>query len=325
MGVVNPPQVMPVVMRAICRYFAYRGPGHEVMRGELERILEPSGATQPGEARPRPVGATLTEAVSLGVVREVGAGDEALLSYSADWPDASFDSIEYERELAAILRRVILDDRNTAALFSRSERASDEDEDSEATQRALDTTEGREFARMAAWLLLQDPNGPGLAYGVKDRQPTEDVEERQKAQCTVTLVINDVRWESFRRWARYLGLARTGLHRRLVPDPTTAISHELPHSFADLDELPVDSFMQRLAARIPVLDDGRCHAEVLQQAMKSDPRSDSAGDRPVSSAVAFSLARLERRGILRLDDRADAPSHRDVAGRVITHVVRGAE
>ena len=320
MGVVNPPQVTPVVMRALCRYFAYRGPDHRIASRDLEHILEPPGATQPGEDHPRPVRATVTEAVALGLLDEDGNGAEAVLRSAIALPDAPLDSFEHERQLAALLRNAILSERNTSGLFAHVGGSEDGPGAGSVEGRALDTTRGREFARMASWLLLQDPAGRGLAYGVMRTHPDEDVETRQRSQCTVPLVVNDARWASFRRWARYLGLARVGLHGRLIPDPTSAVADVLPTIMSRASDLPVDTFLERLAVQIPVLDGGRCHTEVLEQAIKADPRLTAPGDRPVSPVLAFALLRLGKRGVIRLDDRADAPSHRDVAGRVVTHV-----
>jgi hypothetical protein len=306
MGLVNPPQVTPPVMRAICRYFAYRGPDHTVSRAELEGVLEPPSATNPGQARPRPVEATISEAVALGILASDGSGDDETLRCAIELPSVPLERDVHDRELAAVLRRVALESANTDDLF--------------AGKDALDTTKAREFARIAAWLLMQDPTGAGLAWGVAERYPEEDVERRQSAQANMSLVVNGDRWNSFRRWSRYFGLSRLNLDGRLIPDPLVAIADELPSVFDSERDLAVDTFVARVAERLPVLDEGQCQRAVLTEAMKSDPRDEITGDRPLSRAAAFALHRLERRGGLQLHNRADAPAHRNIGERVVTHV-----
>lgn len=306
MGLVNPPEVTPAVMRAIGRYFAYRGEGAEVAREELRALLEPPGAvnTTDGEG-PTPVEATMTEAVALGILEESGEGTDTILKCTLALPDTDAPSTLQDSQLVAALRRCVLSEENTGELFA-------------VNRDALDTTKGREFARIGAWLLLQDPLAPGLNYGAPRNE--EAVERRQNDQCTIPLVINGPRWVSFRRWARYLGIARMGTDGRLLPDPTAAIGDELHAVFADDHELSPDEFARRLSDRLPLIDGGRCQQEVLRHAFKSDPFRDLPGDRPVSAALSFVLKRLERGGSVRLDDRADAPSYRNVAGGVVTHI-----
>jgi hypothetical protein len=306
-GLVNPPEVTPSVMRAICRYFSYRGKDSQIMRTELRALLEPRSIVKgdKGEERVSAVDATLTEAVALGVLTGHGDGDDAVLTCSLPLPKAGLQSTEHDAELVRALRRRLLSEENTENLFS-------------SDRRALDTTRSREFSRIGSWLLLQNPYGPGLNYGAASVE--ENVERRQDEQCNVAMVVNDLRWVSFRRWARYLGLARMGTNNRLLPDPTPAIRDELESVFGDDPELPTDEFVRRLGATLPLIDEGRCQQEVLHHAFKGDPLRDLPGDHPLSSALAFALKRLERGGVIKLADRADARSYRNVAGAVVTHI-----
>lgn len=309
MGLVNPPEVTPSVMHAICRYFAFGGESHTVDRSELEALLQspshPDGATQ---GRAGPVKATVDAAIELGILAASGT-DHTTVSCRLPFPAVPLLDPAFDRAVVASLRRQVLSAENTGALFA-------------AGRETQDTTRSREFARIATWVLLQDPTGPGLGYDTP--QAAENVEDRQQAQCLTDLgpVVNDARWNSFRRWARYLGLVRTSPENRLLPDPTTAVGDELDAIYAGTSDLPVDEFVRQVGQRLPILDDGDCQAQVIAKVLKSDPLQELTGDRPVSRALSFALRRLARNDAIRLDNRGDAPRFRNLGNTVITHVVR---
>src|SRR6266851_6588031 len=65
-------------------------------------------------------------------------------------------------------------------------------------------------------------------------------------------VTNGVRWQSFRRWSSYLGLARPAGATGLIPDASTALARRLPAlAPGDYD---VREFVARCAAAVPILD-----------------------------------------------------------------------
>ena len=309
MGLVNPLEVTPSVMHAICRYFAYCGQEHTVARSELESLLQPPpqpDGQPPGSSNP--ISATIDAAIELAVLAATDR-EPTVLSCRLPLPELPLLDSAFDGELIGRLRRQVLAPENTNELF-----ASDRD--------AQDTTRSREFVRIAAWVLLQDPTGPGLGWAAP--QVVENVESRERDQCVDALrpVVNDARWNSFRRWARYLGLVRVGPDNRVLPDPTTAVGDELNAIYADGSDLPIEDFLRRLGQRIPIVDGGESQAQVIANALKRNLFLDLPGDHPVSPALSFALKRLARRGAIRLDNRADAPTFRNLGNAVFTHIVR---
>src|SRR5689334_8625040 len=102
-------------MRAICRYFSYRGKDAQITRAELRALLEPRSIVKgaKGEERTSAVDATMTEAVALGVLAGHGDGDDTVLTCSLPLPQAALPSTEHDRQLVRSLRRRILSEENT--------------------------------------------------------------------------------------------------------------------------------------------------------------------------------------------------------------------
>src|SRR4051794_7162347 len=104
-------------MRAICRYFSYRGKDAQITRADLRALLEPRSIVKgdKGEERASAVDATLTEAVALGILvgHGEGAGEDAVLTCSLPLPKAALQSAEHDAELVRALRRRILSEENT--------------------------------------------------------------------------------------------------------------------------------------------------------------------------------------------------------------------
>jgi hypothetical protein len=162
-------------------------------------------------------------------------------------------------------------------------------------------------------MLLQDPYAAPLHYG--GAQPEGEVQALIDRECKMPLVVTDARWNNFRRWARYLGLARTDRNERLIPDPAAAVSEELDWVFRGDRSLPVGEFLTRLAERLPVLDGGRFRKTVVKAALKG-----GSPDGEVSSALSLALRRLRRADKLELEASHDAPEARVIGQEEITHV-----
>ncbi|MFI6603533.1 hypothetical protein ACIBHX_45510 [Nonomuraea sp. NPDC050536] len=109
-------------------------------------------------------------------------------------------------------------------------------------------------------------------------------------------VPNREQWSSFRRWASYLGLARTTGSSGLIPDASEALIYRLPTlTPGDYD---VRDFIARCASAVPILDGGG-----LQ--FGHDPQYE--GDHAIlTGGLTVSLLQLEADGFLTMEKRSDA-------------------
>jgi hypothetical protein len=130
-------------------------------------------------------------------------------------------------------------------------------------------------------------------------------------------VPNQVQWQPLRRWASYLGLARSVGTTGLIPDASEALIRRLPTMTpGDYD---VRDFIARCASAVPILDGGE-----LQSG--HDPLYE--GDHAVlSGGLSISLLQLEADGFLTMDQRSDASGRTlrlrpdGSADRIVTTVV----
>ena len=108
-------------------------------------------------------------------------------------------------------------------------------------------------------------------------------------------VFNGARWQSFRRWSCYLGMARPAGTTGLIPDASSALARRLAAPApGDYD---VREFVARCAAAIPLLDGG-----ALQ--FGYDPQAE--GEHAfLSGGLSISLLQLEADGLLTMDTRSD--------------------
>ena len=110
-------------------------------------------------------------------------------------------------------------------------------------------------------------------------------------------------------WAVYLGLGRVlpdpGQRTRLVPDPTACIRRALEDVLpVAAGAIPIDTFLERLAARIPVFEGGRYRSTVEARVERI------GGAEAVSPATALALHRLHEEGALELQSPSDARVNR---------------
>jgi hypothetical protein len=123
-------------------------------------------------------------------------------------------------------------------------------------------------------------------------------------------------WQSFRRWAPYLGLARRVGTNGLIPDASEALARRLPRPKpGDYD---VREFVARCASAVPILDGGE-----LQSG--HDPQHE--GDHGVlSGGLSVSLLQLEADGLLTMDQKSDTGGRTlrlrpdGTADRIVTRV-----
>lgn len=159
-----------------------------------------------------------------------------------------------------------------------------------------------------AWLLTQDPRRPIRSSGVHP-----DLLQSQLGDVDALgfNLRNDQNFQNLIYWARYLGLAETmnlragtasGAAWHVIADPTRAIRRVLPRIFCDGRDMGVSSFMERLAAALPVLEEGSARFEVERRFVGAPPRA----DQHFSGASGLALKRLAREGALQLLAESDA-------------------
>lgn len=153
-----------------------------------------------------------------------------------------------------------------------------------------------------AWFLCQDPASPLLL-----RHNQKDRVESDTGGKTLDLTNKD-RFRHFGFWVRYLGLGwwlRGSGEERLVPDPTEALLRHLP-AVLQGGEGPIQEVIAALGKRLPVLETGAVR-ETVESWLPLEKRREP-GD--LSPATSLALMRLQRRGVLALESRSDAPMMR---------------
>jgi hypothetical protein len=163
------------------------------------------------------------------------------------------------------------------------------------------------------WLLQQSPTEPlgfsvGKHYNILVAQMVDG-----DPLCSSIAV--DARYQNVIYWARYLGLVeRISIKQAaemVIADPTRAIAQRLSTIFGKDRQLTPQTFRQRLAAQIPVLDGGAVWQEV-QGRLKAPMQ---AKDKHFSGATSLALLRLQRAGKIQLEGLSDASSWMLEVGR----------
>lgn len=151
-----------------------------------------------------------------------------------------------------------------------------------------------DLCRGLAWCFAQD------IYSLPNSW--DDINEIIAKQTSTGIVQNDTRWNGLKAWAPFLGFA-TG-NSRLFWDPTLAIRSELGEIFQGKTEISADSFLNRLADLVPVLDGGIYYQQITQVLNdKTWPKPDT---NCLSTALSFALRNLGMQGIIRFESRADS-------------------
>jgi hypothetical protein len=174
-----------------------------------------------------------------------------------------------------------------------------------------------DFTRAVAWVLAQD------VYTFVPKW--KDVEKLQSIQrVTPVPFVNDTRWGGFAEWSTFLGFSIRTPKLGLVPNPWIAIRDVLDEVFVDSVELAQADFSERIADILPVIDGGRYRMAIEGQ-IEQPWRVSSFNT--FSPSFSAALLTLESSGLIRLENRSDAPSRllleregRDF--RSISHCVR---
>jgi hypothetical protein len=127
---------------------------------------------------------------------------------------------------------------------------------------------------------------------------------------------NKEQWLPLRRWAPYLGLARTVGPKGLIADASIALSQGLSDLAAG--EYPIDEFVSRCATAVPFLDGGPFHI--------ADEQSGSRDHAVLSPGLSVSLKQFEADRLLSFDRKSDTGTRAiritsDISNdTVVTHV-----
>ncbi len=169
-----------------------------------------------------------------------------------------------------------------------------------------------DLCRGLAWCLAQD------IYSLPSSWAEINPITNAQVQAGKFIFLNDTRWNGLKPWARFLGFA-TG-DNRFFFDPTPSVRSELDEVFGDNPVLRADEFVERLAIRLPVLDEGSYYSAVTEQLRPDKWTLPDAGR--LSIALSFAIQRLKVQGVLRLEMRSDAGLQRTLAregGRIWEH------
>ncbi len=175
------------------------------------------------------------------------------------------------------------------------------------------------FPDALAWLLEQDPAEP-FEFG-------DNISGLITAQCGADVgafeLSNRARSQNFVYWAQFLGYTwrlRVGNTEVVMPDPTRAIERHLSHLLAQTGELLIEELLDAWASRSPVLEGGSVRQKIIKLC-SSDVLRDP---KILSHSTSMALLRLEKRGIIKLERRADALAYTlntKPNPRPISHVV----
>jgi len=179
-----------------------------------------------------------------------------------------------------------------------------------------------EFALALSWLLVQNSESlNSLEWsGQVNNMVLKDLNE-EFGELDLT---NNSRWQHFGYWAIYLGFAiKISIAGKdyLCPNPTEAIECELKKVFKESKELPIRVFFEYLVKKIPVLEFGSVRNRIMDRAREGLQLPDNL----LSFSTSLALLRLEKRGLISLEQKSDADSlflQSDTENsRIISHIV----
>ena len=313
MALLNPPGALPGLTQAILTFLAAKA-DRSIRIQELRDLMAPAtlGGMPDGEAGSRCLSETLTVGRSIALW---DGTDPIVLNKSAlefCRPDAS--DVDFRRGI----RRKLLDPTQVGDPWTFKK------------DRDADSTGSRDFARAATWWLLQSSFDAPLAWESQN-DPRYSVQERQKSisDRVPRPIWNDTRWQSFERWAPYVGLARpvtVAGKECLMPDASRAVGDELM-PLLSTEPRPITTVLEKLTQVLPIVQGGafrRTLAEHLAAAKETAQRDADMMD----SVVAQACLALEDAGLVTLEHLSDAEGvvmiadERDTLRRC-SHIRRG--
>ncbi|HEX8603333.1 MAG TPA: protein DpdG [Pseudoduganella sp.] len=163
------------------------------------------------------------------------------------------------------------------------------------------------------WLLQQSPTQPlGFSAGKHYNILVSQIADGDTLCSSIAV---DAKYQNVIYWARFLGLVeRVSIKQAaemVIGDPTRAIAPRLSTIFGTNRQLTPQTFRQRLAAQIPVLDGGAVWQDM--QGRLREPMQ--AKDKHFGGAISLALLRLQRAGKIQLEGLSDATSWMLEVGR----------
>lgn len=298
MALLNPPELRPSLMILLIEYLASRHGGKDSL-DRLIATLAPESLSDDGKHR-LDIEVTVAAADSIGLTTR--DGDTVLAT-----PEARAASKAGNHELVHFLRRVVLSPQNNSAEWG-----------SQVGARDLTTS-------LAWFLCIPEERAPdAMESGPHSltRLQQECFGSRSgsgETEVSNWPIVNDTRWGPFRRWACSLGFAWPDPAGRILPDPTPAIRDELAVVLGGTDEMAAQTFLDKIAQKLPVIDRGAYRNHVAENMAAELSRSDRLTD-----SMSYAIRRLEREGSIQLGDRDDAERVVLFDGSTISHIRKGA-
>jgi hypothetical protein len=293
MALLNPPDILPEAMRFLVRVLlAFRE--QELDRSELISLVAPRGLTE------------AMDSVAVGDANLSSADPDDLRTGGSIIAGASLDGLRTLGLVEQNGNRIKL-----AGAAARWKAPSDASPDGmcrvllDAIIQIGDSDVSRGIGDLIQALVLlhtaEQPLRPfdtfesgagATGRGFADRQ----AEALGPVRKDIWPVPNQEQWQPLRRWASYLGLARSVGTAGVIPDASEALIRRLPAITPG--GYDVRDFVGRCASAVPILDGGK-----LQTG--HDPLYE--GDHAVlSGGLSISLLQLEADGFLTMEQRSDA-------------------
>lgn len=152
-----------------------------------------------------------------------------------------------------------------------------------------------------AWLHLQ-----GLEESVPTSWNDAQAVLQARVQGSTTVWLNDVAFNTLERWARWfgwVGRARRGQVDVMWPDATPLVRAVLPEVLRE-EALPLRTFVEQVAERLPWLPNGSVGREVAALMLRIPDRS--VEEECVPEGLSLALERLHLEEALRLVPGDDA-------------------
>ncbi len=162
-----------------------------------------------------------------------------------------------------------------------------------------------DFSRGCAWILAQDTDSFKLTSFAGN---IEDLSSSQLLNPGQYTIRNGTRWRPIISYMKLLGFIESGLgfEGRFLVDPTRAIVEELDSIFEKDTELDAETFIERLASRIPVLDQGYLRLEVEKNLNRS---WEGPSARTLSKSLTKAFHKIVGKKLLKFNKRDDAPTY----------------
>lgn len=185
-----------------------------------------------------------------------------------------------ELRLPAVALAIALDQRNNARFWEAKE------------------SKSADFSRGVSWMLAQNI----YAIDASTTKSMLDLEAEQIKEEGRRAFQNSTRWNGLQAWMSFFGFSQD--LGGLTIDPTDALRGRLGDVFGGEAELPAHTFLERLAAMMPVFDGGAYRVQV--EAILDRTRWSPSEEGLLSTSLSRGLQRLAAEGRIGFDRRSDA-------------------